>query len=219
MSEELLAAVASEYATTPEASISWPDPHPDRQPAPDEEYSRVTDPQRYQIVGARADAWERALIGLGLAAVEPADVPVDWNVPHEAAATRLTPVADAALPLIVVRGSFENTPHTVIALGIGGEESIFLDILPDCGCDACDYGSDDLLEAIDDAYLGVVASNFVEVKGRGWSAHTTYGGWSGTGEVPSDLDMLIAAAHDGRQIGERALVGSPWLRAPSRLSS
>ena len=31
---------------------------------------------------------------------------------------------------------------------------------PDCGCDACDFGSDDLLEEIDDSVLDVVSGLF-----------------------------------------------------------
>jgi len=217
--DELLAVVAREYATMPAASRSWPDPHPDRLPAPKEEYSRVTVPERYQVVGARADAWERALVGLGLASVEPADAPADWNVPRDATATCLTPVADGALPLIVVRGSFENTPQTVITLGVGGDEPVYVGIQPDCGCDACDNGSDDLLEAIDDEYLSVIAQSFVQITGHGWSAHTTYGGWSGIGKVPRNLDELVAAAREGRATEERVLIGAPWIPGPAELTS
>lgn len=60
--------VSRVFAETDAARLTWPDPHPDRQPA-DEEYSRCLDPGKYQIIGARADAWLRALAELGLASV------------------------------------------------------------------------------------------------------------------------------------------------------
>lgn len=49
-------AVERTYAAGPLADISWPDPHSDREVA-DEEYSRVTDPERYRVIGARTAAW------------------------------------------------------------------------------------------------------------------------------------------------------------------
>ena len=40
---------------------SWPDPHADNQIAAEEEYSRVTDPQRYRALVLRLQAWQQAL--------------------------------------------------------------------------------------------------------------------------------------------------------------
>ena len=40
---------------------AWPDPHPDGAPPREEEYSRVTDPQRYRIAVARARVWAEGL--------------------------------------------------------------------------------------------------------------------------------------------------------------
>ena len=40
---------------------SWPDPHPDMASPRDEEYSRVTEPGRYDIVHARARVWAEKL--------------------------------------------------------------------------------------------------------------------------------------------------------------
>lgn len=36
--------------------------------------------------------------------------------------------------------------------------------VPDCGCDACDSGSDDLLEVMDREVLGVVSGAFVQCR-------------------------------------------------------
>ena len=40
---------------------AWPDPHPDGAPPREEEYSRVTEPQRYRIAAARARVWAEVL--------------------------------------------------------------------------------------------------------------------------------------------------------------
>ena len=47
----LRAEVARRYAALD--LPAWPAPHPDGAPPREEEYSRVTDPQRYRIAAAR----------------------------------------------------------------------------------------------------------------------------------------------------------------------
>ena len=64
--QELRAVVESAFAVTGRGLARWPDPHPDRSPL-EEEYSRVSDPAKWRLVGARADAWCRALVETGLA--------------------------------------------------------------------------------------------------------------------------------------------------------
>ena len=58
--EELIAAVDAAFVETGRGLSGWPDPHPDRRPL-EEEYSRVTNPQRWAILAARAEAWFKAL--------------------------------------------------------------------------------------------------------------------------------------------------------------
>ncbi|WP_420871334.1 DUF6226 family protein [Micrococcus yunnanensis] len=64
----LRAEVARRYAALD--LPAWPAPHPDGAPPREEEYSRVTDPQRYRIAGARARVWAEVLAEAG-AAVAP----------------------------------------------------------------------------------------------------------------------------------------------------
>ncbi|RUQ45316.1 hypothetical protein D8M15_03670 [Micrococcus sp. HSID17228] len=52
---------------------TWPAPHPDGAPPREEEYSRVTDPQRYRIAGARALVWAEVLAEAGAAVVDGPD--------------------------------------------------------------------------------------------------------------------------------------------------
>jgi hypothetical protein len=75
---ELLASVDAAFEVTRVGLVLWPDPHPDRSPL-DHEYSRTTDPNKWRIIGARADAWLVALVEASLATVE-RDAAVDWKV-------------------------------------------------------------------------------------------------------------------------------------------
>jgi len=208
--DRLLAAVEREYAAlAPRSSASWPDPHEGGSPSQDE-YSRVTEPARYRIVGARADAWARALVSLELATEERTDAPAGWRGPVGATASRLVPHAAGALPLIVVRGEFENTPDTVVVLHADAAEPLYLGIEPDCGCDARDRGSEDLLEAIDDLYIDVIAGDFVHVSGPGWTARAGRNRWETSGDVPDDMEKVFADATAGRPTPFSVVTGAAW---------
>src|SRR5215207_4819510 len=75
---DLLAAVDDTFRQTSAGLSPWPDPHPDRSP-PVDAYSRLTDPARWRILGARTDAWLSALAGAGLAVID-AEADVTWRV-------------------------------------------------------------------------------------------------------------------------------------------
>ena len=55
----------------------------------DEEYSRLSDPARWRIVGARADAWMFALNAAGLAELE-RNAPVRWEASPRTLVSALT---------------------------------------------------------------------------------------------------------------------------------
>lgn len=65
---------------------------------------------------------------------------------------RIVPLIQQDGDLAILRICADTTDDTVA-------------MLPDCGCDACDGGSDDLLEAIDNAVVSVIERPFV---GQGW---------------------------------------------------
>lgn len=191
-------AVDEAWAARPESSTSWPDPHPDRAPL-EQEYSRVTEPERYVVVGARARAWVDALTGLGLA---DARTPEDGTV-------RLVPRAPGALPLDVVSRALDDVPGSVVDLLVGDPPTPVV-VLPDCGCDACDSGSADLLDAIDDAFVGVLGGGFVLIESEHSRIVATAGGWSASG-ASGDVAAAVAAARRGeRRPDRRTLVGGPW---------
>jgi hypothetical protein len=55
--------------------------------------------------------------------------------------------------------------------------------VPMCGCDACDDGSELLLEEVDDAFLALVQGGVVAARGPGGEIFRTMHGWHGTGPV------------------------------------
>ena len=158
--QELLDAVDEAFAVTGHGLAPWPDPHPDRMPR-DEEYSRLSDPAKWRIVGARADAWLIALPAAGLAEVE-RNAAIRWEAPPGAVvsrADRLVPHVADGLPLIAARSHLGPVDDGGVTLGVG-DPAVPIGWIPDCGCDACDSGSQDVLDELDDAIVGVVSGVF-----------------------------------------------------------
>jgi hypothetical protein len=127
---------------------SWPNPRPDMRSATAEEYSRVTDPQRYRVVHARARVWTSALEDL-LDAEVIRYAPDAGAISGQSVArvTRVTSGRSGTLPLLFQE---EDVP---LAAGEGrlpvlrislSYPDVVIATFPDCGCDACDCGSDDL---------------------------------------------------------------------------
>lgn len=210
--ETLLAAVETAYAVTGAGLPSWPAPWPDG--PPDEAYSRVADPQRYRIVGARAAAWVRALTDLGLAENtgtledEPA-----WPRPGVTwQATHLRPRRDGALPVVVALRAVD-VAHDSVSLGVGTPPAL-VGTLPHCGCDACDDGSQWLLDEIDELFLLVVTGDLLVAEGPGW--HLMAGERRGTcsGLTSAEADALAADALAGKKVGTTAVISRAWLAAP-----
>lgn len=191
-------AVESAWVSRPEHAVSWPDPHPDRSPF-DDEYSRVTDPERYAVVGARAHAWIDALVSLGLAGIGGRD----------GETVRLDPVAPGALPLHAGLRTLDGVPGAVLDLSVGDPPAP-VGVQPDCGCDACDSGSDDLIEAIDDSFVGLLGGGFVLIESTRSRIVAFNDGWSASGKT-GDVRAAVAAARRGeRRVGRRTLVGASW---------
>lgn len=219
--DELQALVEQRYAALDgpswEPAYDWDSTVP-----PDEAYSRVTDPDRYRIVHLRARVWTEVLAERLGVRVEPLGSLPDPEHPSRVVVggSRLVPTASGARPLLLVeievaRESGPPLPVLDVALDrpdfvVGG--------WPDCGCDACDTGSADLLEAVDDSVLSVVTGPYAMLRGHGWTAewHPDGGGAGGGG--PTNLDRKVSLAErvaHGEDVvlpaGTEVVVSRGWL--------
>lgn len=229
---DLLASVDARFAagrTVPD----WPDPLADpsaaagRREAREEEYSRVSHPERYAIIGERVDAWVAELTDRGLADVEestpPRTLPVGhpdeggdgWLLIPRVSLTRvrvLRPRRDGALPLVLGTAPFVEDPGESLVVATG-DPFVELVLVPDCGCDACDSGSADLLRWLDESLLPVVDGSLrVHVEGG-----TTRVASAGT--ASSSTANGREARERTRALGRRAheYAGLPWdARWPER---
>lgn len=157
---QLLVEVDAAFAVTARELRQWDDPHPDRMPL-EEEYSRVLDPTKWRIVGARVDAWTDAIVGAGLATLE-RGVDVRWiDSPRTDVhrTDRLVPVRADGLPIVLARSRTAGVADAGVTIG-AGDPAVTVEMVPDCGCDACDSGSQDVLDQVDRSIGGVVRGEF-----------------------------------------------------------
>lgn len=207
---ELVAAVEAACLETGHGLTPWAHPHPDRSPL-EEEYSRVTDPGKWRIIGARADAWLAVLARAGLADVEP-DAHVDWGVPPWTVVTRTdraVPRAPGAIPLVVARSRLDAVDDAGVTLGVG-DPAVPLKAIPDCGCDACDSGSQDVLNELDQWVLGVVTGAYRRLW-KGDREITVIAGvrWNASGRFArGEVESILS-----RPDGWHQLAGAPWMAA------
>lgn len=159
---DLVAEVEVAFTRSATGLERWDDPHPppDRIVA-DDEYSRLTNPAKWRIIGARADAWIDALVGLGLATVD-RDAAPRWVEQPASTVTRMdlvTPSVDGGLSLVVCRSRIEGVPDAGVTLGVG-DPAVRIAFIPDCGCDACDSGSQDVIDHLDSYLRPIVTGEF-----------------------------------------------------------
>ncbi len=199
---------------------SWPDPHPDREPAT-EGYSRVTDAPRYRIAQVRARLWADVLAEmLGVETTEVTPVARGVDRPRWIdRGTRLTAPTTGTLPLFLLERDVPQdagSPLPVLDVAVARPDIVVADH-PDCGCDACDSGSRDLLEAVDSSIRQVVGGPFVMLRHRAWTAHWSPEGAGLAGEVDADevwglCRALAAGQSPTLPHGTAAFVGMSWLR-------
>jgi hypothetical protein len=206
---ELRGAVDAAFVITGRGFRSWPDPHPDRAPL-EEEYSRLLDPGKWRIVGARADAWLHALVETGLAIVE-RNAMVSWRHkprPIISRADLVVPVASGALPLTVARSRLGDVDDAGVTLGLG-DPAVCMDWFPECGCDACDSGSQNDLDYFDEHMVVIVSGAFRRMS-DGNRTITVFGGreWQASGSFRrGEVEAIIANPPRGWD----ELVGASWL--------
>lgn len=204
---ELLAAVETEFSVTGRGLRQWHDPRPDRPPR-DEEYSRLLDPAKWRILGARAQAWIDALVGTGLAIVDP-DPSVAWlEVPRTVISRvdRVVPRAVDALDLVVARIHIGDVKDAGVTLG-AGDPATCVEVFPVCGCDACDSGSRAEIDNLDRHFLGIVSGAFLRLSnGPRTITVVDSSGWSASGVDAHEVEAVLA---DPR--GWAVLTGASWL--------
>lgn len=224
--EELQAQVEARWATLD--LPSWPSPRPVVDSPREEDYSRVTDPGRYRIVHERARVWTQVLgvcPGVHVERLPPGPLDADGHLGDFDRGVRITSDREGTLPLLLLErdarltGEPDDSPTLAVLHLAVVEPTVSLGFHPDCGCDACDSGSQDLLRAIDELIAAVVGGPFVALRGRGWQSDWHPGGGSSQSKGRrSDHDKMmglcqrLAAGEDVRlPRGTRSFVGRSWL--------
>jgi hypothetical protein len=221
--DELQARVVANYGCL--GMPSWPDPHPGMAEPREEVYSQVTAPERYRIVHARARVWADCLGQVpGIEVESLAAAPSATRLPGGPfdRGVRLTSRRPGTLPLLLLERDAplpdRETPLAVLHISVVQPE-VVLETLPDCGCDACDWGSADLLDGIDETIAHVVGGSFVALRGNGWHAywHPDGGSSGGKARGPDHREVMewcrqLAIGNEVRlPKGTDAFVGRSWL--------
>ena len=169
-------AVDAAFAQLGASTPAWPDPHADRSPS-DDEYSRCDNWGKYQILGARVEAWASATVDLGLAVVERGRYPDELTVPGRAFWLRPTQPGAVALHFVLV--AIDGFPGSSVEVGIGASRAMLVD-LPGCGCDACDDGSERPLDDLDDVIRAAIIGDLIHIAVPGGRIIATSHGSSGS---------------------------------------
>lgn len=209
----LLPAVDDAFAHLRGDLADWPNPHPGGASPAEHEYSRVSDPERYRLLGVRADAWVQAITAAGLGVAEtPEPVAVEWMGEQYLSPSRVTVVRgrDGTQPIVVAWAPSPSAEEANIQIGVG-EPAHLLERQPTCGCDACDTGSVDLLETVDSGFILALSGGVYSVR-RGDMVVTRHlDGWGGQGNfADGEAQRWLEDAAAGRRT-DGALIGEPWL--------
>lgn len=209
----------------------WPDPHPGGTEPRPEEYSHLTAPERYRILHERARAWADVLASLPGVRAEVlgagrVGAPTPRALDRYDRGVLLRCDRPGTLPLLLLERDapvIDPDPAlgpdpTIAVLGMAvADPDTVIEALPDCGCDACDPGSQHLLDTVDDAVAHVVGGPMAVLTGPSWQAECYPDGCSshGSGRALSRLrdlcPRLLAGQHVRLPRRTRALLGRPWL--------
>ena len=188
----------------------------------------MTDPRRYGIVHARARVWADRLGEMPGVRVEPLTPSrLDWlgHLGRFDRGVRVSSPRPGTLPLLLLErdAPVDGADASLAVLYVSVvRPEVVVEIQPDCGCDACDSGSEDLLRAVDDAVARVVGGPFVVLRGDGWQARWSpdSGSSGGTPGAPNhawlmELCRRLAAGGDVRlPETTEAFVGRSWFDGP-----
>ncbi|RYB91100.1 VOC family protein [Nocardioides oleivorans] len=204
----LLPAVEAVFSRLRGDLADWPDPHPGGRAPLEEEYSRVTDPARYRLLAARADAWIGAVVGAGLGTAEAVDPSaVSWLAEQHLPPSRTVVLRGAPGTQPISVGLLDD--ETFVQVGVGDPAEVLLRE-PVCGCDACDDGSARLLASIDEAFLLALGGGVYAVRDRANVVRRSLDGWSSTGVTGPEAERWLAEAADGVRV-DGVVRGDAWL--------
>ncbi len=178
---DLLDDVDAAFAVTGAQTPGWSNPNKDGPEPGAEAYERSTDPEKFLIVVARAQAWTKVLLDRGWAREASH---VDWALrPIEAggADTVLEPAAHGAVPLVLTMHTPMDRDHPFNITIAAGNPAVRSASIPDCACDGCDSGSADLVKDMDMWVLSVVDGSLeVDVAVDHYSVRTSFKAEGGT---------------------------------------
>jgi hypothetical protein len=207
----LLPAVDVAFARLRGDLADWPHPRPDGRPAEPEEYSEVTDAGRYRLLSARTAAWVEAITATGIGTAREVDPgSVRWAGDRVVVPTRVTLVEGrlGTRPVVIGTAPLHDADDAVVQVGVGDPAEV-LELQPDCGCDACDTGSADLLGTIDDAFVLALSGGVYAVREGDRVVRRALDGWRSTGV--RDAERWLGDAAAGRRT-DGVVAGEPWLR-------
>lgn len=206
----LLEDVELAFEVTGADTPGWPDPHPDRSPL-DEEYSRVSDVGKYRILETRVDAWVRVLADAGLATTR--EVPCEqWiaavrPLAAQSRVRQIRPTVRGGLSLHFATTLVDGAPFGLdVAIARDGDRPVTLDVVPVCGCDACDSGSAHLIDQLDDRVLTTACGGVVHARRGEDSVTRMIDGWQGAGRSNAAWLDESSPVPDGIV----RWVGAPW---------
>jgi hypothetical protein len=121
---------------------------------------------------------------------------------------RIVPFAAGALPLAVARSRLGDVDDAGVTLGVG-DPAVCVMWFPDCGCDACDSGSQDELDRLDDHIHSIVSGAFRRLSTRDHEITViSEDAWSASGEFGRrEVDAILTDPTGWDQVA-----GTSWLR-------
>jgi hypothetical protein len=163
------------------------------------------------LLGARFEAWALALVEAGAATRVAGDTSwVERPPVHPTRVERLLPTRAGCLTLTVLHTPIETCAEAALVIAVG-EPAVEVARLPDCGCDACDDGSQPLLDQLDGHLWHLVSGAFTRVEGGGRWVMSSEHGWSADGEFGRDEPARWLAFAGEHVPGRTVTRGLPWL--------
>lgn len=103
--------------------------------------------------------------------------------------------------------TFEGAQHLDVGVATQTMSPAYIGGAPDCGCDGCDNGSQELLASIDQFFLVAARGGVVHARSDRGRASMHLSGWGGSGACrESWLNAEVNAPNDVQRYA-----GKPWL--------